>query len=84
MNDSVREIDITTKVLLLSSHMKLPRERHLVAAVHVMAHVGQRYLFRLVYDPSYPEVNHSIFMECDLSEFYSDAEEAISMNALEP
>ena len=36
-------IDIITKVSLLSSQVALPREGHLEAAVHVMAHVGQRY-----------------------------------------
>ena len=42
-------IDRITEVLLLSSHVGLPRG-HLDAAVHVMAHVGQRYNSRLVYD----------------------------------
>ena len=35
------QIDIITKVSLLSSHVVLPREGHLDAAVHVMAHAGQ-------------------------------------------
>ena len=35
--------DIITKVSLLLSHIALPREGHLEAVVHVMAHVGQRY-----------------------------------------
>ena len=35
-------IDIITKVLLLSSHVALPKEGHLETAVHVVAHVGQR------------------------------------------
>ena len=54
-------IDIITKVSLWSSHVALLREGHLGAAVHVMAHVGQRYNSRLVYDPSYPEIDHSVF-----------------------
>ena len=33
-------IDIKTEVLLLSSHVAPPREGHLEAAVHVMAHIG--------------------------------------------
>ena len=70
-------INIITEVLLLSSHVALPREGHLDAAVHVMAHVGQRYNFRLVYDPLYPEIDHNIFRKCDWSEFYRDAKEAI-------
>ena len=46
-----------------------------------MAHFGQKYNVRLVYDPTYPEIDHSVFKECDLSEFYTDAKEAIPVNA---
>ena len=49
-----------------------------------MVHVGQRYNSRLVYDPSYPEIDHSAFKKCDLSEFYRDVKEAIPINAPEP
>ena len=76
-------INIITEVLLLSSHVVLPRERHLEAAIHTMAHVGQRYNSRLLNDPSYPEIDHSIFEKCDCSEFYRDAMKAIPMNAPE-
>ena len=44
-------INIIIKVLLLSSDVALPREGHLDAAVHFTAHVSQRYISRLVYDP---------------------------------
>ena len=66
-------IDIIFKVSLLSSH---------VALVHVIAHVGQRYDFRLVYDPSYPEIDQSVFEKYDWSEFYKDAKETIPINVL--
>ena len=39
--------------IILSSHVALPREGH---TVHVIAHVGQRYNSRLMYDPSYLEM----------------------------
>ena len=42
-------IDRITKVSLLSSHVALLREGRLEAAVHIMAHVGQKYNYRLVY-----------------------------------
>ena len=48
-----------------------------------MAHVGQRYNSRLVYDPSYPEIDHSVMKKFDWSEFYRDAKEAIPKNAPE-
>ena len=42
--------------IILSSHVALPREGHLEATVHAIAHVGQRYNSRLMYDPSYLEM----------------------------
>ena len=77
-------IDIITEISLLLSHVALPREGHVDAAIHVMAHVGQRYNSRLMYDSSYPEIDHSVFNEYDWSEYYMDAKEAIPMNASEP
>ena len=68
---------------LLSSHVALPREEYLDAAVHVMAHVGQGYNSKLMYDPSYPEIDHSVFKKCDWLEFCRDAKVAIPMNAPE-
>ena len=76
-------INIITKVSLLSFYIALPREGHLEAAVHVMTNVGQRYNSRLVYDPLYQEIDHNVFKECDWSESYRDAKEAICMNAPE-
>ena len=58
-------IDIITKLSLLLSHVALPREGHLEAAIHAMAHVGQRYNFRLVYDSFYGEIDHGVFKKCD-------------------
>ena len=73
-------IGIITKVMLFSSY----GEGHLDAAVQVMAHVGQRYNSRLVYDPLYPEIDHSIFKKCDWLEFLREAKEVIPSNAPEP
>ena len=76
-------LDIIAKESLLSSYVELPREGHLEAAVHIMTHIGQRFNFRLVYDLLYPEIDHSAFKECDWSEFYRDANEAIPLNVPE-
>ena len=76
-------INIKTKVLLLSSHVVLPKEGHLDAAVNVITHVCQRYSSSLVYNPSYPEIDHIVFKKCDWSEFYRDSKEAILMNTPE-
>ena len=62
-------ISIIVEVSLLSSHVALPREGHLDATVHVISHVSQKYNSRLLYDNLYPEIDHSVFTECDWSEF---------------
>ena len=59
------KIDVITKVSFLLSHVVLSREEHLDAEIHVMAHVGQKCNSRLVYDPLYPEIYHSLFKKCD-------------------
>ena len=71
-------VDIITEVSL-SLHIALPREGHLDATVHAIAYVSQKYNSRLVYDPSYSEIDHSIF-RCNWSEFYWEAEEVIPVN----
>ena len=76
----VGRIDIISEVSLLSSQIALPRERHLDASVHV----GHMYNSRLVYDPSYPEIKHSVIKKCDWSEFCRDPKEGMPMNTAEP
>ena len=80
---NLERIDMITVVSLLSSHVALSREGCFDAAVHVMVHVSQRYNSRLVHDPSYPEMDHSVFKKCDWSEFCRDAKQAILVNAPE-
>ena len=58
-------IDIITKVSLLSSHVALPTEGHFNELIHVVAHVGQRYYSRLVYDLSYRKIDHNVFHKGD-------------------
>ena len=73
-----------TKVWFFSSHVAFSREGCLDAAVCVIAHVGQIYNSRLVYDSSYPEIDQSVFKKCNWSGFYRKAKEAIHINAPEP
>ena len=68
----LRRIDIRTNMLIFSLHIALFTEGHL------------EYNSRLVCDPSYPKIDHSVFKECDWSEFYRAVKDAIPMNAPEP
>ena len=77
-------IDKITEVSLLSSHVVLSREEHLHAAVHDVAHVGQRYNYRLVCDSLYLGKDHNVFKKYDWSDFYRDAKEVLPSNAPKP
>ena len=77
-----RRINIITKVSLMSSHLALPKGRHLDAAVHVMAYVGQKYNFRF-YDTTYLDIGHSIFKKYDWSKCYWVAKKARTLNTSE-
>ena len=49
-----------------------------------MVCVGQIYNSKPLYDPSYPEIDHSVFTKYDWSEFYRDTMEDVPVNAPEP
>ena len=64
------KITIVTKMSLLSSCVVLSEWD-----------VGERCDSKLVYNPSYQEIDHSVLKKCDWSEFYQDAEDTTPMNA---
>ena len=49
--------------------------------MNIIACMGQK---RLVYDPTYPAIDHSIFKMYAWTEFHWDDKEAICMKAPEP
>ena len=53
-------VGILSKALLLT-HLASPRGGHLKAALHVMAYMVQKFTSRLDYDPTYHDVDHSVF-----------------------
>jgi hypothetical protein len=77
-------IDIATEISLLSSHLAYPREGHLEAALHVMAYLKQKHNSRLIFDPTYPDIDTSSFPTYDWTEFYGDVKEAIPHDMPEP
>jgi hypothetical protein len=77
-------IDIATEVSLLSSHLAYPQEGHLEAALHVMAYLRAKHNSRLVFDPTYPDIDQYSFHKCDWNEFYGDVTEALLPDAPEP
>ena len=77
-------VDMITEVSLLASHMAAPRQGHLQAALHVVAYLKAKHNARMVFDPTYPEIDLSLFKTHDWTSFYGDVKEAIPPNAPKP
>ena len=77
-------IDIITEVSMMASFLAMSREGHLENVFHMFAYLKIKHNSRMVFDPSYPEIDLSSFMECDWKNSYPTAKEAIPMNAPDP
>ena len=58
-------MDIITKLSQISSHSTMPRNGHLEAVLHIMGYLKVRYNSKLMFDPSYLDIDHSNFWEYD-------------------
>jgi len=70
-------IDIATEVSMLSSYLACPHEGHLENALHVMGYLQLKYNSRLIFNPTYPDIDLTAFPSYDWTEFYGGVEEAI-------
>jgi hypothetical protein len=77
-------VDIATKVSLLSSHLALPCEGHLMTALHVMGYLCLKHNLHLIFDLTYSIIYESRFPRHDWMEFYGDIHEAIPDNMPPP
>ena len=56
-------IDMVTEVLLLSSFLAIPRLGHLEAVFFIFAYLDNKHNARMIFDPTYPEIEMSDFKE---------------------
>ena len=77
-------IDIITEVSILATYMALPREGHLDAVFHVFAYLKGKHNSRMVFDPTYPEIDMTTFQEHEWKSFYGNVKEAIPPGAPDP
>ena len=77
-------IDMITEANTMASHMTMPREGYLECVFHVFAYLKIKYNSRMVFDPTYVDIDMSQFKECDWKRFYSTAKEEIPSNAPSP
>ena len=54
-------MDVCLEVLMMSSHIALPREGHLKALLQIFAYLKKHHNTEMVYDPSQPEINNAAF-----------------------
>jgi hypothetical protein len=71
------QVDLITEVWRLASHLACPREGHLEAVYSIFAYLDNKHNSRMVFDPTYPEIDMSAFKKCDWKEFYTEAKEPL-------
>ena len=78
-------VDITCEVSMMSSHLALPRRGHLDQLLHMFAYLKKNHNAELVFDPSDPDIDKSLFERKDWSssEFGLVGKEEIPANAPE-
>ena len=77
-------VDMITEVSHLASYLAAPRRGHLEAAVHVYSYLKLKHNSRLVFDPTYKDVDQSAFQVHDWKHFYGEIEEPVPLNAPKP
>jgi hypothetical protein len=65
-------IDIATKIFILSSHLVCPCKGHLENALHVMGYLKLKHNSRLIFDPTYPDIDQNAFPTFEWTEFYGN------------
>ena len=70
-------IDIIVEVGMLSRYCVSPRLRHLEQVLHIFAHLKRQGPCTMVFDPTEPKIDNSIFQLRDWSELYPEAAEPI-------
>ena len=56
---------IITETLVRASHLALPRQGQLETALHVFGYLKCKQNARMVFDPTYPDINMDDFKEYD-------------------
>jgi hypothetical protein len=74
-------IDIITEVSMLSTFLCIPRECHLDAVYHLFAYLSLHHNARVVFEPTYPDIDMRAFVKTDWKPMYGDVKEEIPPNA---
>ena len=69
---------------MLASQLALPREGHLDAVFQIFGYLKGHQNFLMVFDPTYPTTDMSMFQEHYWCDFYGETKEAIPPNTPDP
>ena len=68
-------VDLTCEASMLASYCAMPREGHLQQLFHVFASLKAQHNSRMVFDPSYPEIDLEEFPLREWKQHYGDSGE---------
>ena len=74
------QMDISMDVSALSSFVVMPREGHMQQVLHIFAYLKIHHNARLVFDPSYPDIDNDAFIQQNWSSMYGTEKEPIPGN----
>ena len=78
-------IDFAVEVSQIYSFLTMPRQGHLVNALHIMSYLKIKHKSRLVLEPSYPGIDISDFkFNENWTPFYRNVQEAKPLNTPKP
>ena len=75
------QINIITEASLLASQMALPKEGHLDVLVQIFLYLKGKHNSRMIFDPTYPEINYDEFLKHYWTNFYGEVKKVIPPNA---
>ena len=77
-------VDVCMEVSAMSSYVAMPREGHMQQVLLIYAYLKIHHNARIVFDPTYPEIDENKFEKKDWSGMYGTTKEPIPANAPEP
>ena len=77
-------VDICMEVSALSSFVAMPREGHMQQVLHIFAYLKIHHNARVVFDPSYPDIDMDMFEKQEWSGMYGTDKEGVPANAPTP
>ncbi len=77
-------VEITAEVSMMASHLAMPREGHLQQVYHIFAYLKGHHNARMVFDPTYPDLDYSKFQKKDWSNIYGNTKEELPKDMPEP